>query len=217
MTTLAAICMRAVARVLPPHRAEWAQAMRVEFDHLNDDRERLRWALGCLTTAIRQRLMPMNTGSFRISRWVMLIETLGCFAPLTIAWFEVTFGASGIVRLSPAIIEKYYLPEPGGLFIVSMWISGAFIGLIGPIGLFLGLRYVLRGQALRNRAFGFVLIAAPTISAIVGSIWGYIAGPPDFSLPFGATLMFTILPVAGIAHLMYLAKQYDRALPLAAV
>lgn len=42
----------------------------------------------------------MNTGDYRVSRGVMLVEATGAFGPLTLAWFEIVFGASGIVRLT---------------------------------------------------------------------------------------------------------------------
>jgi hypothetical protein len=41
---------------------------------------------------------------------------------------------------------------------------------------------------------------------VLGTIAGFLVGPEDFKASFEATLLFVILPVAGIAHLMYLAK-----------
>jgi hypothetical protein len=38
----------------PPHRAQWAMAMRGEFERL--ERDQLSWALGCLATAARWTL-----------------------------------------------------------------------------------------------------------------------------------------------------------------
>jgi len=137
---------------------------------------------------------------------VMLIETLGCFVPLTIGWLDLNFGPSGIIRHTPQIIERFYLSQPGGAFIVSMLFAGAVVSVLGPIGLFLGLRYVLVRRGIRNRTVGITLIAIPLALNVLGTIAGFLVGPEGFKSSFEVTLLFVILPVAGIAHLMYLAK-----------
>jgi hypothetical protein len=180
--------------------------MRAELPYLSNEHERLRWAFGCLVAAIKQRFAPMDTGTFRISRWVMLIETLGCFVPLTIGWLDLNFGPSGIIRHTPEIIERFYLSAPGGAFIVSMLFAGAVVSVLGPIGLWLGLRYVFVGRGIRNRTVGITLIGVPIALNVLGTIAGFLVGPEDFKVSFEVTLLFVILPVVGIAHLMYLAK-----------
>ena len=103
----------------------------------------------------------MHTGSFRVSRWIMLVETLGCFGTALLAWFEFTFGPSGVVRLNSEVIEKYFLVTPGGGYILGLMIGFAVTGLVAPIGIFLGLRYVLKGRALENRRLENVYAVRP--------------------------------------------------------
>ncbi|MCC7463832.1 MAG: hypothetical protein IT480_15395, partial [Gammaproteobacteria bacterium] len=103
----------------------------------------------------------MNTGNCRVARWVMLIEAIGVFGPLTRAWYEITFGASGIVRLSGAIIDRKFPNYPGGSYILVMMLLNGVIGVAGPVGLFLGLRYVLMGRGIESRALGWTLAGRP--------------------------------------------------------
>jgi hypothetical protein len=206
---LSRILLGLAGRLMPPDRAEWFDAMRAEL-HALDRAERLRWAFGCFLAALKQRFAPMDTGNFRVSRWVILVETLGAFGPLTLAFWEITFGGSGLVRLSPAIVEKVFMHYPGGPYIFAMQIVGAIVGLIGPVGLFLGLRYVLKGVGLRNRALGWTLFAIPVVAHLSGTIAGFIAGPPDFGISASGfwlyTVMLTAAPAAVIWHLMALAR-----------
>ncbi len=206
MKLAASLCMRLAQWLLLAQNAEWGRAMRAELSYLSNESDRLRWAFGCLVAAIKQRIVPMDTGTFRISRWVMLIETLGCFVPLTIAWLDLNFGPSGIIHHTPEVIERFYLSAPGGAFIVSMLFTVAVVSALGPLGIFLGLRYVLMGRGIRLRAAGMVLIGVPITLSVLGTIAGFLMGPDDFNVRLEDTLLFVILPVVGIAHLMYLAK-----------
>jgi hypothetical protein len=206
MNGFASLCIRYAAWLMRHERSDWARTMRAEFHYVSAS-DRLSWAFGCVIAAIKQRLVPMNTGDLRISRWVMLIEALGCFGPQVLGWYLLVFDQPGIIHYSVAEIERWYLPQPGGLFIVSMLYVGAIVGLIGPIGLFFGLRYVLTGRALDNTALGAVLIGAPIALTLGGWIAGVLVGPPDFRPMFDVVFVFTFLPVAVIAHLMYLARR----------
>jgi hypothetical protein len=206
MRAPASLCLRLAEWLLRERHAEWVRAMRAELSYLSNEHERLRWAFGCLVAAIKQRFVPMDTGTFRISRWVMLIETLGCFVPLTSGWLDLNFGSSGIIQHTPEIIERFYPSVPGGAYIVSMLFAVAVVSVLGPIGLFLGLRYILVGRGIRNRAVGITLIGIPIALSVLGTIAGFLVGPEGFKVGLEATLLFLILPVLGIAHLMYLAQ-----------
>jgi hypothetical protein len=201
----------ALGRALMPHsRRAWIDAMRAEADYL-PAHGATRWASGCLYAAIQERL-HMNTGDFRISRWVMLVETLGCFGFMTLGWFVVTFGYSGLLRRDWDVVTKNYLPYPGGAFIFSMIALGAIVGLVGPVGLYLGGRYFLTGRGLANRKLAGVLIAAPLVY-VVASMAGYFVGPPDWHSNLALGVMCVLLPVVGIAHLAWLAGPVAPAPP----
>jgi hypothetical protein len=205
MNWFASACMTFAAWLMRHERGDWARAMRSEYQYVKTP-DRLSWAFGCVVAAIKQRWVPMDTGNLRISRWVMLVETLGCFGPPVLGWYLLVFDQPGIIRYSLADFQRWFLPQPGGAFIIWMLYGTAIVGLIGPIGIFQGLRYVLFGRALDNKVLGAVLIGAPIALTIGGWIGGMIYGLPEFSPAFGVGFVFTCLPVAVFAHLMYLAR-----------
>jgi len=199
----------AAHRLMPKSRRDWADAMRSEVDHI-PGHERTSFALGCCWTAIKLRLAPMNTGDFRVSRWVMLVETIGGFGPLTLAWYLTIFGASGLARLDGELIRRVFYTSQGGEFLFAMMLLGAVVGLSGPIGLFLGLRYVMTGRALDNRALGWALVVVPVAANLFGMIGASLWGPEGYtttSLAFWIyTVMLTWAPAAVVVHLMHLAR-----------
>jgi hypothetical protein len=89
-------------------------------------------------------------------------------------------------------------------YMLGLHAGHAITGLIAPIGLFLGLRYVLRDRALDNRILGYALVAAPVLQAIAGIIG--VIGYGVMPLQPGIFLLLIVLPIAGIAHLMHLAR-----------
>ena len=203
-------------RVAPPERRDWANAMRAEADYVAGA-ERLRWAFGCCWTVIKLRFSSVNTGNYRVSRWVMLVEAVGGFGPLALGWYEIMFGGSGIVRLTGEIIEKYFLPYPGGSYILVMMLVSGVTGLVGPIGLFFGLRYMFIGRGIENRKVGWTLFGAPLIANILGTIAGHFWGPPDFHVPLTLSFLLAWLPAAIALHLMWIARPVPPFVPLAAV
>jgi hypothetical protein len=205
----------AVRQLLPPERRNWAQAMRAEADYVSQD-ERLRWALGCVWTAIKQRFAPMHTGDYRVSRWVMLVEAIGSFGPLTLGWFEIVFGRSGVVRLTGEIVDKNFMTYPGGRFILVMMFVNSVTGLLGPVGLLIGLRYVLTGRGIESRMLGWTMAAVPVVVNLIGTIAGRFWGPPDFQVPLTFIFLFAWLPAAVILHLMWLARPVQISPPVAA-
>ena len=83
---------------MPPARAEWLDAMRAESDHLRGA-ERTRWAFGSFITALKQRFAPMGTDHYRVSRWVMFVETCGAFGGLAFAWWGWHQGGLALMQL----------------------------------------------------------------------------------------------------------------------
>lgn len=200
----AARMVSALARwLLPPGRRGWGDAMRAEVDYLSG-RDALRWASGCLYAALQERL-NMNTGDFRISRWAMLVETVGCFAPMSLAWYEISFGMPGLFRQDWAELSKIYAGMAGGTFVIWFTVLGAIVGWVGLAGLALGLRYFVTGKGLRSPIAGCGLIVAPLLY-MLADVAGLFIGPSDWRLDSAMLLLFVVLPIAGIAHLMWLAR-----------
>jgi hypothetical protein len=165
----------------------------------------ISWAAGCLAAALKQRFTPMYTGNFRINRWVFLVEMLGCFGPATLAWWEFTFGPSGAAYFGSQAFSAHLQNLPAAFqYALALHAGHAITGLVAPIGLFLGLRYVMRNRALDPGALGYGLIAALVAQTIAGVI-GVIGFGVEPLLP-GLFLLLIVLPIAGIVHLMYLGK-----------
>ena len=209
--------LNAARRIARPELREWADAMHAEADYVAGE-DRVRWALGCLWTAIKMRLNPMNTGDYRVSRGVMLVEAIGGFAPLMLAWYEIVFGTSGIVRLSREIIDKFFLPYPGGSFVLVMMFVNGVIGLLGPVGLFLGLRYVITGRGIDSRPLGLALAAMPIVANLLGTLAGTVWGPPlgIFQQQITFAFLFAWLPAAVILHLTWISRPISPAAPKSA-
>jgi hypothetical protein len=201
--------------VMPARRQHWIDAMRIESTQVPKD-ERLRWALGCLLTSLQQRFDPMNTGNWHVSRGVMLVESVGAFGPLTLGWYEITFGLSGIVRLDGEVIDRYFLPYPGGTYLLAMMFVNVVAGLLGPIGLFLGARYAFTGRGIERGALGWILFGTPLLTNVLGTVAGRLWGPGDFSVPLGFSLLFAWLPAMVVFHLMWLGRSTPPPSPCAA-
>jgi hypothetical protein len=215
MKGFASSLLRLAEKIMPREHAEWIGAMRAELAHM-PSRAALTWAFGCVVAAIKRRLVPMQLGTLRIPRWVMFVEVIGSFVPLTLGWYAITFGQPGVLRHAWDLIDRTYQSVPGGTYIVTMLLTGIVIGLLGPVGLFLGLRYVFTGRALGNSVLGYTLIVVPLVYAVIATFAGYLVGPPDFAPIWSLTIVFTVVPVACVAHLMYLARPDDTPAELAA-
>lgn len=201
---LASIYMRFAISLLRNQHEDWARAMSAELEHV-DKSDRVSWAFGCLLAAIKQRIVSMQSGTLRISRSVLFLELIVCFLPLTLGWFDVVFGGSGLWQLNSNIIEKYFLDTPLNTGILGMMIGAAIIGLIGPIGVLLTFRAVTTGAGLTNRTLGIGMIAGVSAYAVASVMLRLIAGPGGFAATPSFVLLMMVLPAAGIAHLMYLA------------
>jgi hypothetical protein len=53
------------ARMMPDTGSPWAEAMRREIDHIADDSEAARWAIGCLLASYRARLLQRTAVNAR--------------------------------------------------------------------------------------------------------------------------------------------------------
>jgi hypothetical protein len=152
-----------------------------------------------------QRFTSMNSNTFRISRWVLSLELVVCFLPITAGWFDAVFGDSGVTRLSSSVIGKYFLDAQLNRSILGMMIGGAVVGLVGPIGLFLTLRAATTGRGLRSRTMGIVMIVGVVSYAMASVVLRLVGGPGAYAATVDFIVLMIMLPAAGTAHLMYLA------------
>ena len=197
---LARILMRVATQLMPEGRTEWAVAMHSELRSLEGDYTAVRWAAGCLTTAIRTRVSEMIVGNTRISKWVLAAEMAFCFVPLTLFWLLILLDGS----VNPELL-KQYIDAPEGLIVLAYTLSVAILGVCGPIGLFVAFRHIVLGHGVRNRSLGVTLIAGLILLGFVYVGSTLLIGGPGRLMPWlGGVLLFVILPVVGAAHLRYL-------------
>jgi hypothetical protein len=205
--------MQCASQLLPAARANWARAMRSEFDHIKDGRRAFLWALGCVFTGIKERMASMIKGNLKISRWLLAPEMLLCFTPLTLLWLDAIDGSSGWTPLNAAAIHKHFLSVPGGTAFLITLIAGAALATIGPVGLFAGFRMVVTGRPLKNAWLRVALIAAPILFGAMtlllrlsetGAAAFDFAAVDAFDFWSGIVLL-SALPALGAAHLLRLS------------
>ncbi|MBF8270009.1 MAG: hypothetical protein HW386_1718 [Gammaproteobacteria bacterium] len=135
----------------------------------------------------------MNRSDLRIAKWLLSIEALVSFAPMTLLW---------LVRV---IQLRRFLGEPGIVLATAY-------ATIAPLALLLALRYIVFGRPPNFRGqialvAGFGLIGMLQIIAI------YTAPGPNFSWYQGEwvfVLLCSILPALCCLHLSQLAESPPR-------
>jgi hypothetical protein len=111
-----------------------------------------------------------------------------------------------VVRFTPAIIDQVFLSPPGGKMILALMLGFVLTGLVGPAGLYFGMRYVWSGQPLRRGPLALALIAAPVLqwlASMVGFLW---LGTGEYAKGLDLFILLTLLPVGCILHLLYLGR-----------
>jgi hypothetical protein len=207
---LGAGLMRATERLLPPRRRVWAEAMRREYEHL-ERREAMTWAAGCFLVGLKERI-AMIKGNLKISRWLLAPEMMLCFLPLTLLWLDGIDGASGLLRLSRATLEKNFIGAPGGtLFLVTM-LAGVLFATIGPVGIITAVRAILWRQPVNHPWLRRALVAAPLLYGVVALAARAaelgVGGLLDFNVSdafdfWSGMFLLSVLPALGAAHLIH--------------
>ena len=204
MNALIEICMRLSQALHGADAQPWFSAMTAELAYV-PERDRFRWALGCLSVAIARRF-SMSRVAKPLTPWVLFLEMMLCFVPLTYAWLDTTFGASGVVHLNSEVIDRYLLEVPVSGGIIALMIAGACVGVIGPIGLALAGRAVFAGAGLTNRIAGTIMIAAVALFGLASIVLRFAAGEGAYAATPDFLILIVVLPIVGIAHLMWMAR-----------
>ncbi len=141
-----------------------------------------------------------------LTPWVLFLELMLCFVPLTYGWLDATFGASGVVHLNSEVIDRYLLEVPVSGGIIALMIAGACVGVIGPIGLALAGRAVFAGAGPTNRIAGTIMIAAVALFGLASIVLRLVAGKGAYAATPDFLILIVVLPIVGIAHLMWMAR-----------
>ena len=214
---LARALMRCAGRLLPTMRLDWAKVMTAEFDRLDNDRDALAWAAGCVAAALKERVSAMLNGKVRISRWVLIPEMLLCFVPLTLAWLDTIGGTSGVIRLNGDIVQKYFINVHGGTLVLATMIAGTVLGALGPLGLIAAFRLIVLGRQPRNQWIRRALVLGPLLYGVLTLVARLVVGG-EAGLRFDSLgsfdfwsgiLLLSVLPTLGAAHMLGLGHGED--------
>jgi hypothetical protein len=174
------------AHVLPLQRREWSSAMISEVDHLPSAGAAIRWAMGCVITGYIERIR-MSRSIRHLSRWVLSLEMLLCFVPVT--WL-FAFVISSSIRVMP--------PLTALLFVSAT--------LVGPIGLLIAAKTLVF-----RRAVGRITSAALCVLAL----WTFAVlcsrHPGALSSDWRDIVLIAVLPGLAAAHLAFMASEAPKS------
>jgi hypothetical protein len=174
------------AKILPPERREWSQAMLNEVDYLPSAGGAIRWALGCIFAGYIDRMNTMNRSLRNISPWVLCLEMLICFVPVTL-FFAAVISSSMRGAWSPRDALLY-----------------ASAALIGPVGLAVAIRIVvLRKVTGRAIAAASCALAVWTVVSYLAILNGQVADTSDWR----SLALIALLPALATAHLAFIASE----------
>jgi hypothetical protein len=182
---LAVLLAAHAEKALPPCRADWAKAMRNEIHHISGNGAALIWALGCVFASYRERVRAMIDTNPRISRWVLVLEMLCCFIPLTL--------------LCLAIVENLGR-MPGSTGILALTVAAT-----GPIGLIVAFKVVVLNRPSLTRFATAALCILAAWTGLAYSLHILAGGQPAHA--WREFVLIALLPALGIFHLVYLARR----------
>jgi hypothetical protein len=206
--------MRCAIRLLPPTRLDWAKAMRAELDCFENDRNACFWAAGCVVAALKERMTAVFTGNLKIPRWLLILEMLLCFVPLTLGWLDGMLATSGIFGVFQLNGQIDFFTVHGGALALAPIVAGAVVGALGPLGLVAAYRLIILGHQTSTRWTRYVLIAAPLLYGVLILITRLVFGGTGASgfdsadnLHFWSAILFlSALPTLGAAHMLRMGQ-----------
>jgi len=181
--------------VSPPERADWTRAMLHEIDHLPTGISAARWACGCLYVSYTERMRRMSRISTRVSRWIVSLELLMCFVPLTVLLGAVLYG-----------VVQGSMPRPQGLVYASC-------ALTGPFGLIVGFRILLvRDRAASRMSIAVLAILAGwTLFTFTGAVLRN-DGLARLSEWWRDFILIALLPTLAVLHLARIRARIGAAI-----
>jgi hypothetical protein len=162
--------------------------MRNEVQHIPGNQAAVMWALGCVFASYLERMRTMVGSNLRISRWVLVLEMLCCFTPLTLLCVAVLAnlgrmqGAAGMLALT--------------------------VAAAGPIGLVVAFKVVVLKRPSLTK---FAMAALCILAAWTGLAYSlHILAEGEPAHAWREFVLIALLPVLGIVHLVYLSKSSVR-------
>jgi len=131
----------------------------------------------------------MNVSALRVSRWLLVLEWLVCFGPLTLLWMAaVRFIGTGAGASSDLV-------------------AAMLLGALGPIALIVALIGTVfpgafpRRWLIKSLLLGFFVLGAMQLLAM-GKTLGFRWFAYDWSL----VVLLAALPLLGCLHLLYASR-----------
>jgi hypothetical protein len=169
--------------------------MLSDLHYIRCDRVALGWACGCLLASMNERVKSMIASNHERSRWLLVVEMMACFVPLTIAW---------------SFFLADFLNAPSGPSVYALF---AVLGVLGPIGLISALWLIFLRRSI-SRWFGVTLtVGLLLLTCVLTVAFG------RFELAALSVLrdilLIAVLPTLGAAHMIVLGRREStsRAIP----
>ena len=175
------------AHILPLERRDWSRAMISEIDHLPSAGAAIRWAMGCIIAGYIERIR-MSRSLRHLSRWVLSLEMLLCFVPVT-CLFEFVISSS--IRVMPS--------PPTSLLFVSAT-------LVGPIGLVIAAKTLVFRRAVGRITSAALCVLALWTFAVLSS-----RHPGALSSDWRDIVLIAVLPGLAAAHLAFMASEAPKS------
>jgi hypothetical protein len=160
----------------------------------------MRWACGCLLACYteRFRIMP-SSATTPISRWVLTLEMLIGFVPLTYLFVALA-----------AIPLSWPGGYPRGPALLRPWLLYCSCTLVGPLGLIMAGRVVVLGRPIIGRATMILLgvLAAWTPVAYTGQV---IHDPQSMFGSWRELVLLALLPALAAAQLIAIDARARRS------
>ena len=182
------------ARVMPESLARWAEAMRNELVSVGDDREALRWAMGCVSVAHRTRLSHL---------WLLDVAAIRVAGVLLVLFraFDVTLPSvmTAAYRLrASGLQEGLGQMTPGDDFQRLIPLMEAIPGWLHVLLLTAGACYLIAGLWIlaRRRVASLMLLAA-----VVTEVFSQVLSRPVLApagvvvTPSPSVLASVLLPI----------------------
>ena len=178
------------SRILPASRREWLRDMQCELEYVKSDRVALDWALGCVWASLWERANAMLNSNGQISKWVLALEWLMCFVPLTLLW-----------GVAIAFLLRY---ENAPLDIVVATVAGS----LGPIALIVSMGATFFEWGAKLGKIARLLTAGFAFLTILQLVNVFVRLKLSwFDLDGSIIVLLNVLPLLGCLHLAHLSRE----------
>ena len=176
------------AHVLPPQRADWAQAMMNELEHIPDDDSALRWAIGCLFSSFiaRARFMTLEGISMRQAIVILSLSVVGLLA---------VYG--GVLAGEAASVTPLALYLGNNTAITGNLLRIAILSLTAfPVAYLTGYGLICWFPALSLR---IIPVVALLYTLVIGLFQVYIYAPSVLGASI-LKVLFVVVPLGLVAY-----------------